>query len=397
VVQVFELALKAGITFIGVHTDDTVNLDAVLAFYAQPTILRKLTSVTQKPGPYIYWTDDPAHADPDLYAKFKQGEHQLIFVNVQSAATAPVMDCGTLPTPMVLLLSLLESCTGPDAATLVPLLKGLSLRGVEDVLRLTQARAGNHLPGEVRRTRMELSGGVQGLFPTDTTFDFYEPPGQLEAWLKLNKPFLMDPKVHPKLVPRGLLLDGSPGVGKSMAAKYIARELSVPLYRLDIATTLDKYIGVSEQRVAKILQLVDREEPCLLLIDEVEKIFSGKDETGVTQRILSQLLWWLAEHRSRVVTIMTTNKRTDLPPEMYRSGRVDEVMVIHRLSSAHARSFAVQVYKSVTIEPLPNWFIGATEVMFKTGTFSHAEVAETVYTAIKKAKVETPQLTNPEA
>ena len=102
-----------------------------------------------------------------------------------------------------------------------------------------------------------------------------EPP--LEDWLELNSAYFLNPKTPAKLMPRGLMLAGKPGVGKSMGAKAIAQHFDIPLFRLDISTTLAKFVGESEARVARSLATVDRESPCVLLLDEVEKIFSGND------------------------------------------------------------------------------------------------------------------------
>lgn len=385
----YELALRAGITFIGVQSDDPVNLEDVLVFYTSDNVqgIRQFSATGNTMlGNMLWWTDNPDHCSPAIYEKFRKAERTLVFVNCPSHPL--IFDAGMAPTPPQLLEEMLkEMVTEGDIPLVMPLLKGVSLKTAEDILRLTQARAGNMLPKEIRKTRMEIAGAIQGLYPADTHYDFYIPDAQLAAWLELNKKFFLTPNVHHKLVPRGLLLDGHPGVGKSMGSKYIANSLGVPLYRLDLATTLDKYIGVSESRIAKILQQVDREEPCVLLLDEVEKIFTQKEDSGVITRILSQLLWWLAEHRSRVMTIMTTNHREQLPPELYRSGRIDQVIKIQRMTFTEAKTFAQHVYKSVVgqvmdIKKLQQF--GDTLGGLNQPDYSHAEVAELVYTEVKK-------------
>lgn len=204
------------------------------------------------------------------------------------------------------------------------------------------------MPAEVRKTRSMISPSIQGLIPMDATFDLYVPIPELEKWLDLNAEYFTK-STHARLVPRGLLLEGLPGTGKSMAAKVVAQRFKVPLYRMDMASVLDKYVGVSESRVARILSLVDRESPCVLLIDEVEKLFSGSGEdSGVTSRILSQLLWWLQEHQSKVFTIMTTNNSEGIPPELYRSGRLDARMRLEGMATkSEALDFMWAVIKSM--------------------------------------------------
>ena len=111
-------------------------------------------------------------------------------------------------------------------------------------------------------------------------------------------------------MPRGLLIDGPPGVGKTAASKWLAEQFGVPLYRVDIGGTKNKYVGQSESNMLTNLSRLDHEEPCVALLDEVEKVFatSNSDSSGTTSTMLSQLLWWLAERRTRVLVIMTTNK-----------------------------------------------------------------------------------------
>ena len=94
------------------------------------------------------------------------------------------------------------------------------------------------------------------------------------------------------------------------------------------------------------LSRLDHEEPCVALLDEVEKVFatSNNDSSGTTSTMLSQLLWWLAERRTRVLVIMTTNKASALPKELYREGRIDKVMVFNGLIHAEAGSFVKQVF-----------------------------------------------------
>lgn len=382
----FELALKAAIPIIGVHTDDPVNRVRVLQLIAEVKALQYHSTIKSF-APGIYWTDDPNDVTTEVYLKFRKEDRTLVVFN-PPMDNELIIDCGTLPTPVKPMMSLIEEFVEPIYAPGVSqVLKGLSLKRIDEILKLTRARVGDVTAPEVRRTRSQVGETVQGLYPVDTTYDFYDFPPKLSKWLALNKPYFLDVKTPAKLVPRGVLLDGPPGVGKSMSAKAIAHELGVPLYRLDIASTLNRYIGESEARVNRSLALLEREGPCVLLLDEVEKVFSDKDDGGVTNRIMSQLLWWLADHQSRVLTVMTTNDVTSIPPELYRTGRVDMVMKIPRMGFTDARTFANMVYKGVMSKaPITKHLHTISEALKVTGTddYSHAEVAELVYTQIKQ-------------
>lgn len=380
-----EHALSAKIPVIGVTTDDYLNFEVALHLIAKMTI-KELPKNVKALGAALYWTMDVEDVTIDVYKMLVKHEHQLVVIN-PTKKNPLVFDAGELPTPKEMILGYLEEVMEADQVEQTyAALKGLSLKAVSEIVMLTQARTGSMSIKEIRRTRSMLGGTVQGLIPVEPDFDFYKFPVKLEDWLKMNRTYFLSEKTPPKLRPRGVMLEGSPGVGKSLAAKAIARELGVPLYRLDIATTLNRYIGESEARVARSLSLLEREAPCVMLLDEVEKNFTDKEDSGVMTRIMSQLLWWLADHQSRILTVMTTNNLAHIPPELYRTGRVDMVMKIPRMSTMEANNFAQEVFASVVgkkaslkqVQTLAN----ALKLTEKDD-FAHAEVAELVYQQIK--------------
>lgn len=121
--------------------------------------------------------------------------------------------------------------------------------------------------------------------------------------------------------------------GKTTAAKRIASSFGVPLYRLDIGAMKGKYVGDSEGNLLAALAQVDQVEPCVVLFDEVEKVFETTGDSGVTASMLSQLLWWLAEHKTKVFSVMTTNNKDRIPEELYREGRIDGVMLFQGIDN----------------------------------------------------------------
>ncbi|SEH88831.1 AAA+-type ATPase, SpoVK/Ycf46/Vps4 family [Rheinheimera pacifica] len=129
--------------------------------------------------------------------------------------------------------------------------------------------------------------------------------------------------------PKGLLLTGVQGTGKSLAAKAIAGSWGMPLLRLDMAGLYNKYIGETEKNLAQALALADAMSPCVLWIDEIEKGLSGGDsDNGVTRRLLGSFLTWLSERKSQVFLVATANNIHELAPELLRKGRFDEIFFV---------------------------------------------------------------------
>lgn len=128
--------------------------------------------------------------------------------------------------------------------------------------------------------------------------------------------------------PKGILLVGMPGCGKSLCAKCAAGLFNVPLFRLDIGSVLNKYVGESEHRFSDALLLAEATSPCVLWIDEMEKVFSndsdGKNQSEVSSKILGKFLTWMQEKKTLTFVVATVNKAKNIPVELTRHGRFDE-------------------------------------------------------------------------
>jgi len=130
-------------------------------------------------------------------------------------------------------------------------------------------------------------------------------------------------------VPRGVLLLGVQGCGKSLAARATAGIFNVPLLSFECSSLYDKYIGESERNLRESLESADLMSPCVLWIDEIEKGFaSGESDGGAARRVLGGFLTWLAEKRTRVFVVATANDIEELPPELVRKGRFDELFFV---------------------------------------------------------------------
>ena len=153
----------------------------------------------------------------------------------------------------------------------------------------------------------------------------------LRGWLTRKRPLLtMDLRDRGMRPPRGVLLIGVPGCGKSLSAKAIATDWELPLYRLDMGAVFGRYVGQSENRLKEALATADTVAPCVLWIDEIEKGLagSGSDSTGVTTRLVGQFLYWLQESEARVFIVATANDVRSLPQELLRSGRFDDMFFV---------------------------------------------------------------------
>ena len=152
--------------------------------------------------------------------------------------------------------------------------------------------------------------------------------GRLKQWLTERNQVLADPP--PGLdPPRGLLLAGVQGCGKSLAARATAGVLGRPLLRLDFAVLYDKFHGETERRLRESLKQAELMAPCVLWIDEIEKgLATGESDSGTSRRVLGAFLTWLAEQRGGVFVVATANDVQGLPPELVRKGRFDELFFV---------------------------------------------------------------------
>tara|TARA_B100000482_G_scaffold62236_1_gene43099 strand:+ start:1094 stop:2575 length:1482 start_codon:yes stop_codon:yes gene_type:complete len=152
-------------------------------------------------------------------------------------------------------------------------------------------------------------------------------------WLSLrSKAFSQEAIKYGLPYPKGLLLVGVQGTGKSIAAKIIAHEWQLPLLRLDFGRLFASLIGQSEQRVRKMIEIAEALSPCVLWVDEIDKAFAGAQssgDSGTTSRVLATFITWLSEKTSPVFVVATANNIDWIPPEILRKGRFDEMFFLN--------------------------------------------------------------------
>lgn len=182
----------------------------------------------------------------------------------------------------------------------------------------------------------------------------------LKVWLDKQRPLLtMDLRDRGLRPPRGVLLVGVPGCGKSLSAKAIASNWGLPLYRLDLSNIHGKYLGQSEAQLKEALATADRVAPCVLWIDEIEKGLGGGNDSdgGASTRILGHFLYWLQESRARVFVVSTANNVSRLPPELFRRGRFDELFFVD-LPNPDERREIIKLYAVRYKLPLDQGLLG---------------------------------------
>src|SRR5579864_2791546 len=150
--------------------------------------------------------------------------------------------------------------------------------------------------------------------------------------------------------PHGVIILGVQGCGKSLCARAVAGEWKLPLVKFDTSAIYDKYIGETEKRIQKVFQVAEGLAPCVLWIDELEKVFAGSGpdsasvDAGVSSRLLASFLSWMQDRKSPVFVAATCNKVTALPPELIRKGRFDEIFFVDLPNASERRAiFEVQL------------------------------------------------------
>ncbi|MCB1049528.1 MAG: AAA family ATPase [Acidobacteria bacterium] len=183
----------------------------------------------------------------------------------------------------------------------------------------------------VQKAKYDLLDRMGVLHYEFETARFAEVGGlpNLKAWLELRRKVFLGEQALAVDPPKGILLLGVQGCGKSLAAKAVAGVWGVPLLRLDCGSLYNKYYGETERNLRESLSSADTMAPCVLWVDEIEKGISGDgDDGGVSKRVLGTLLTWMAERKSSVFLVATANDIAALPPELMRKGRFDEIFFV---------------------------------------------------------------------
>ena len=199
----------------------------------------------------------------------------------------------------------------------------------------------------------------------------------LKDWLGEKRQifFMKDEKLkeYDLRAPKGILLVGVPGCGKSLTAKMISKEWGLPLFRFDLGSIYDKWVGGSEKKMRESLRFIENVSPCILWIDEIEKGLSGSDsENDVAKRVLGEFLFWMQESSAKVFMVATANNVKSLPYELYRKGRFSEIFFVG-LPNKESRYELIRQYSSKSLH-LDFSEEEINEIVEKTDGFSHSDI-----------------------
>ena len=272
-------------------------------------------------------------------------------------------------------------------------LLGLEFEDVRRLVRQALRADGEINQDDIRRVlaikHRALGGaGILGFEESTTKFDAVGGLARMKHWVELrHKPFL-DLKQVSIDRPKGILLLGVMGGGKSLAARAIAGEWGVPLMRLDFGAIYNKFYGESERNLRAALEAAEGMAPCVLWIDELEKGLGadgGEQDGGVSRRVLGTFLTWLSERSNAakpVFIVATANDISTLPPELIRKGRFDEIFFVDfPNTAAREQIFAIHLKKRGYN---PQDF-DLTELAATADSFSGAEIEQAVIASIFEA------------
>jgi SpoVK/Ycf46/Vps4 family AAA+-type ATPase len=239
---------------------------------------------------------------------------------------------------------------------------------------------------ELNKTKFQLLD-LDGVlcFEYDTA-RFAEVGGlsNLKRWLADRQGIFLEGKGVD--LPKGVLLVGVQGGGKSLAAKAVAGLWGLPLLRLDFACLYNKFFGETERNLREALKLAEQMAPCVLWMDEIEKgLASGEHDGGVSQRVLGTLLTWMSERKAPVFMVATANVIERLPPELVRKGRFDELFFVD-LPDAQVRLEIFRIH--LARRELESGDFDMNLLVAASEGFSGAEIEQVVVSALYAAQAQ---------
>lgn len=283
--------------------------------------------------------------------------------------------------------------TSKDVDAILRALQGLTLHQARQAVAHCLVERGTLSSDDVqailkRKVQAIKDGGLLEYYPLED--NRFELGGftNLKAWLeRAQVGFTAEAKSLNLTPPRGLMLVGVPGCGKSLAAKAIAREWKLPLLKLDAGRLFDKFVGESEKNFRKAIEMAESLSPIILWVDEIEKAMvagggSGDADAGLSRRLFGAFLTWLQEKKEDVFVIATANDLSSLPPELLRKGRFDEIFFVDLPDDAE-REAIWKIHLSLRKQDSAQFDLG--QIVSASDGFSGSEIEQAVVAALYRA------------
>jgi SpoVK/Ycf46/Vps4 family AAA+-type ATPase len=276
-----------------------------------------------------------------------------------------------------------------DLDNLVQSCQGLSIERMRRVMARAIAQHGEFRPEDIdlileekRQTIRQTQ--ILDFYPATQTVANIGGLDNLKEWLlRRGGAFSEKARQYGLPAPKGLLLVGIQGTGKSLTAKAIAHQWRLPLLRLDVGRLFGGVVGESESRTRQMIQLAEAMAPCVLWIDEIDKAFAGVDsrsDAGTTSRVFGTFITWMAEKMSAVFVVATANNIQSLPAELLRKGRFDEIFFVG-LPSQEERQAIFEVHLArLRSANLANYDL--ERLAYETPDFSGAEIEQILVEAM---------------
>ncbi|MGE3979057.1 MAG: AAA family ATPase [Nitrospira sp.] len=280
-----------------------------------------------------------------------------------------------------------------ESDTILRALQGLTLHQARQVIAQCIVERGTLSAEDVqtilkRKVQAIKDGGLLEYYPLED--NRFELGGftNLKSWLeRAQVGFTAEAKSLNLTPPRGIMLVGVPGCGKSLAAKAIAREWKLPLLKLDAGRLFDKFVGESEKNFRKAIEMAESLSPIVLWIDEIEKAMvagggSGNADAGLSRRLFGAFLTWLQEKQQDVFVVATANDLSSLPPELLRKGRFDEIFFVDLPDDAE-REAIWKIHLSLRKQDSKKFDLG--KIVSASDCFSGSEIEQAVVAALYRA------------
>jgi hypothetical protein len=272
-------------------------------------------------------------------------------------------------------------------------LQGLTLHQARQVIAQCIVERGTLSADDVqtilkRKVQAIKDGGLLEYYPLEDNRFELGGFANLKSWMdRAQVGFTAEAKSLNLNPPRGIMLVGVPGCGKSLAAKAIAREWNLPLLKLDAGRLFDKFVGESEKNFRKAIEMAESLSPIVLWIDEIEKAMvagggSGEADAGLSRRLFGAFLTWLQEKRQDVFVVATANDLSSLPPELLRKGRFDEIFFVDLPDDAERESIWT-IHLGLRKQDSKKFDLG--KIVSASDGFSGSEIEQAVVAALYRA------------